>query len=304
MITENIQPYVLLTDYKYIFIPMTRVRRCRHWEVRNFEGGLLGDVIEDILSSAPTFRPNYAEIDENDVLSQFDLFKRNCPGYYIHPVRTLEVMEDIDNQETYLTLFLGSLLYRQWYSTNKIERKEQMNAYRRFFTMRTWLVSTDFFDAPASSRYHDSTQHGLLQHTLKVVEKLSELFECYSFERYSSTYSFASAVLVALVHDWCKIGYYEKYCRNVKNENTGQWEQIDSFRIKEITDTCLGHGVSSMFLANKFINLTEAEAEAIRWHMGEYNVAPNEMNELHEANAYNPFCYLIQFADRLACTKY
>lgn len=304
MIAENIQPYVLLTDYKYIFTPMTRVRRCRHWEVRDFDSVLVGDIIEDVLTSLPTFRPNHSEIDDNDVLGQFSIFKKNCPAYYIHPVRTFEVMENIEDHEKYLTLFLGSLLYRQWYSTNKIERKEQMNAYKRFLKMQTWLNTTDFSDAPASSRYHDSNQHGLLEHTLKVVEKLSELYECYSFERYSSTYSFASAVLVALVHDWCKIGYYEKYYRNVKNENKGQWEQVESFRIKDFTDSCLGHGVSSMFLANKFVNLTTAEAEAIRWHMGEYNVASNEMNELHQANANNPLCYLVQFADRLACTKY
>lgn len=304
MISETVQPYVLLTDYKYLFIPMTRVRRCRQWEVREFDGRLVGDLIEDILTRLPTFRPNNSEIDENDVSSQFDIFKKNCPAYYLHPVRTLEVMENMNDSETYLTLFLGSLLCRQWYSTNKVERKEQMNAYKRFLKMQSWLSTTDFFDAPASSRYHDSNQHGLLEHTLKVVEKLSELYECYSFERYSSTYSFTSAVLVALVHDWCKIGYYEQYCRNVKNEITGQWEQVDSFRVKDITDTCLGHGVSSMFLANKFFNLSTAEAQAIRWHMGEYNVAPNEMNELHQANAHNPLCYLIQFADRLACTNY
>ena len=305
MILEKDQPGMIYSDYKYIFVPFTRIVRCRHWEVRDFEGSLLGEVVEDILSGPPMFSPNCSDVEDEDVLNQFDIFKNNCPAYYVHPVRMFEVMEDMDYEDKYFTLFLGSLVYRQWCSTRKVERSREMKICERFFMMRSWLTTTDFLYAPASSRYHDSEHKGLLKHTIKVVEKLSELFQCYSFQRYSSSScSFASAVLVALVHDWCKINYYEAYNRNVKNDKTGQWEKVESYKIKDVIGTCLGHGVSSMFIANKFFNLTRAEAEAIRWHMGEYNVAPNEMNELHQANAYNPLCYLIQFADRLACTKY
>ena len=54
----------------------------------------------------------------------------------------------------------------------------------------------------------------------------------------------------------------------------------------------------------KFFKLSQEEALAIRWHMGEYNVADNEMNELHYANENYPLVFLLQFADRLSITNY
>ena len=68
--------------------------------------------------------------------------------------------------------------------------------------------------------------------------------------------------------------------------------------------SCLGHGVSSMFLASRFFKLSVEEAAAIRWHMGDYNVADNEMNDLHQANETYPMVQLLQFADRLSRVKY
>ena len=59
-----------------------------------------------------------------------------------------------------------------------------------------------------------------------------------------------------------------------------------------------------MFFSSKFFRLSSEEAVAIRWHMGEYNVASNESSELHLANEAFPLVFLIQFADRLAITKY
>lgn len=162
-----------------------------------------------------------------------------------------------------------------------------------------WIRSTDFYQAPASSRYHDSVPGGLLRHSLRVVEALVRCALAVS-----NKITPYSGVLCALVHDWCKIGCYEHYLRNVKNETTGQWEKVDSYRRREQLQFSYGHGVSSLVIASKFFNLTTEEALAVRWHMGEYNVAPNEMNELHQANAAFPLVYALQFADRLACTDY
>lgn len=163
----------------------------------------------------------------------------------------------------------------------------------------SWLETSGFYAAPASSQYHDSVPGGLVHHSLKVYNETMEMLNNPKF----STCDFLSAAVISLVHDWCKIGLYESYMRNVKNEQTGQWEQVLSYRINQ-KGIPLGHGVGSMFLANKVFTLTPEEACAVRWHMGEYNVADNEMNELHNANAHNPLCYLIQFADRLACVDY
>ena len=59
-----------------------------------------------------------------------------------------------------------------------------------------------------------------------------------------------------------------------------------------------------MYLASKCFNLNLECLSAIRWHMGEYNVAQNEMNELHQCNEQFPLVQLLQFADRLSITSY
>ena len=163
----------------------------------------------------------------------------------------------------------------------------------------TWLRSTDFYKAPASTRFHESVVGGLLVHTLNVYNNVISLLNAPQFAQCDAT----SAAFIALVHDWCKINYYEPYERNVKNEETGQWEKQTAFRTNQ-TGVPLGHGVSSMFLAAKFFRLTPEEALAIRWHMGPWRVVDSEMNELQLASENYPLVHLIQFADSLSITNY
>lgn len=163
-----------------------------------------------------------------------------------------------------------------------------------------WLNTTDFYQAPASTMYHDSFKGGLLHHTLNVVDCLSKLIDSEPF----NSVDIGDALVSACCHDWCKIGMYESYMRNVKDEKTGQWKQVEAFKTKEQRFISLGHGVSSMYLASKCFNLNLECLSAIRWHMGEYNVAPNEMNELHQCNEQFPLVQLLQFADRLSITPY
>lgn len=162
-----------------------------------------------------------------------------------------------------------------------------------------WLHTTDFFVAPASTIYHNHERGGLLNHTLQVVDAIIDLHNCRKFKYVS----LKSAVLVALVHDWCKIGLYESYTKNVKDDN-GIWKQEIAYKHKDTPFVTFGHGVSSLYLISRFINLSTEEALAVRWHMGEYNVAHNEMNELHSANETYPLVQMLQFADRLSIVKY
>lgn len=171
----------------------------------------------------------------------------------------------------------------------------------RYERMIDWLRTTDFFRAPASSYYHESFVGGLLVHTLNVYNRAIDLLKTDTFKSIDP----ASVTLVALTHDWCKIGLYESYKKNVKNDQTGKWDSVDAFRRNTNNlPLPLGHGATSMYIASKFFALTADEALAIRWHMGEYNIANVEMDELHSANAKYPLCYLIQFADRISCTEY
>lgn len=158
-----------------------------------------------------------------------------------------------------------------------------------------WLSNTDFYIAPASTVYHDSEPCGLLKHTLRVVDKMIELLSLPSFSRVARH----EAVLTALVHDWCKIDFYEQYMKNVKDDVTGVWNKVPAYRYKG-TDLPFGHGVTSMFMAQKFFKLSTEQALAIRWHMGEYGVSQKESHDLMDANEKYPIVLLLQFADRLS----
>ena len=162
-----------------------------------------------------------------------------------------------------------------------------------------WLRSTDFYNAPASTQYHDSCPAGLLRHSIRVFNHGVRLMNDKAFSSVTSD----SIGLVALVHDWCKINLYEVYTRNVKNQETGVWEQVPSYRCNQ-KGLPLGHGVTSMFFASKFFRLTSEEAAAIRWHMGVWNVSNNEVNELQLCNEQFPLVHLLQFSDCLSITNY
>ena len=169
----------------------------------------------------------------------------------------------------------------------------------QFDRLMSWMSLTDFFTAPASTRFHGSFEGGLCEHHIDVYNETVDLLTLDKFKDVNPV----SAYLVALVHDFCKIGVYESYMRNVKNEETGRWEQVQAFRYDK-PQYPFGHGVTSMYLISQFIRLTREEALAIRWHMSEYNCCKNEEGELQEARDRYPLVLLLQTADRMSITAY
>ena len=170
---------------------------------------------------------------------------------------------------------------------------------RQWSRFESWITDTDFFEAPASTRFHGCFQGGLLEHHLDVYNETVNLLKLDKFKDVDPN----SAYLVALVHDYCKIGLYDSYMRNVKNEETGQWEKVLAYKLDK-AQYPFGHGVSSMYIINQFIHLTREEALAIRWHMAEYNCCTNEMHELQDARDTYPLVLLLQTADRFSITQY
>ena len=128
-----------------------------------------------------------------------------------------------------------------------------------------WLQTTDFFTAPASTRYHWACPSGLVQHSVNVYEVMMEKH----FD--PETDSAESFALCALLHDVCKAQFYKISTRNVKNEKTGQWEKVPYYTIEDAFP--YGHGEKSVFLIERFVRLKPAEATAIRWHMGGFDDA-------------------------------
>ena len=128
-----------------------------------------------------------------------------------------------------------------------------------------WLEGTDFFTAPASTRFHAAYEGGLLDHSLNVYNVLiSKHFN-------PETDDLESYTIVSLLHDLCKANYYKPGTRNVKNEATGQWEKVPSYSVEDLFP--YGHGEKSVFLIERFMKLKVEEAVAIRWHMGGFDDA-------------------------------
>ncbi len=151
-----------------------------------------------------------------------------------------------------------------------------------------WLEKTDFYTAPASTRYHGACESGLIMHSLNVYKLLKE--------RASEEYSNESIALVALCHDFCKINFYKEGTRNVKNETTGQWEKVKNYSIEDIFP--YGHGEKSVFLLERFIRLTTEEAMAIRWHMGGFDDAVRGGSySVGEAYKRYPLAVMMHIAD-------
>lgn len=128
-----------------------------------------------------------------------------------------------------------------------------------------WLETTDFYKAPASTRFHGSHEGGLLEHSLNVYDELdnlvTNLMQRTEFIKFNSD----SVIIIALLHDLCKTNLYKIDYRNTKNEY-GQWVKVPYYATED--NEPYGHGEKSVMLANQFIKMTLEEMYSIRWHMG------------------------------------
>ncbi len=130
-----------------------------------------------------------------------------------------------------------------------------------------WLERSDFYTAPASTRFHGNYKGGLLEHSMNVYDTLSGIVS-----RYPEMHITPETVAVtALFHDICKANFYVTSTRNVKDEATGQWHKEPFYKTDDRLP--LGHGEKSVIILQSFIKLTRDEIYAIRWHMGSWDSA-------------------------------
>ncbi len=152
-----------------------------------------------------------------------------------------------------------------------------------------WINTTDFYSAPASTRFHGACECGLVMHSLNVYHVLMSRY----FTEEDSRESFT---LVSLLHDLCKAGYYKPGFRNVKNDETGQWEKVPVYTVQDAFP--FGHGEKSVYLIERFIRLRSSEAIAIRWHMGGFDDAARGGSfAISEAYDQYPLAVKLHLAD-------
>ena len=125
-----------------------------------------------------------------------------------------------------------------------------------------FIENTDFFKAPASTRFHGNFEGGLLQHSMKVYEILKEKL---IHAPIKMNISEDTIKIVALLHDICKVNYYKVDYRNAKND-LGVWEKVPYYTVEDTIP--YGHGEKSVMMITEYIKLTVEEKYAIRWHMG------------------------------------
>jgi HD superfamily phosphohydrolase YqeK len=156
------------------------------------------------------------------------------------------------------------------------------------------LEQSDFFTAPASTKYHESYQGGLVEHSLNVYDFLMSEYQ-YN-ERFAKITNPESIAVVALLHDICKMHYYKEEMRNTKDEN-GKWIQVPFYTVED--QLPLGHGEKSVFLIKEFIDLSLEEVMAIRWHMGLSEPKEN-YNYISKAFSEFPLALYLHIADMKA----
>lgn len=123
-----------------------------------------------------------------------------------------------------------------------------------------FLEKTDFYAAPASTKYHGAYKGGLLEHSMKVYDILKEKIKNEKLDVKEDT-----IIISALLHDICKLNFYKVDYRNAKNEK-GEWEKVPYYTIDDTIP--YGHGEKSVMMISEYIKLTNEEKYAIRWHMG------------------------------------
>ena len=94
-----------------------------------------------------------------------------------------------------------------------------------------WLEKSDFFNAPASTRFHSNYQGGLCEHSVKVYNRYKKLLQQEYGENLSSVITEESIAIIALLHDICKVNTYKTEYRNVKVD--GVWTQQPYYNVED-----------------------------------------------------------------------
>ncbi len=125
---------------------------------------------------------------------------------------------------------------------------------------------SDFFTAPASTRFHGCYEGGLADHSLRVYELLLE--QCARLQLYNGDTSAgkkplkiveSNVVIACLAHDTCKIG---AYIPTPDGKNAYRWNKQQPE----------GHAELSIERIKKYIALEPVEEIIIRFHMGVYGL--------------------------------
>lgn len=206
------------------------------------------------------------------------------------------------------------MLSKEQIAKNKEEFISLINSINREFDKEkliNWLENkSDFFTAPASTKYHCGYEGGLCEHSLNVYYALRNLNYSYMPELTATSeeveqgihkykYDEDTLKIVGLLHDISKANYYEIFNRNVK-DNNGNWQQVQDYRIKEDRFIYGNDEQNTEFMVSTFIPLTVDERVALLHKSGGKAFDSNQENIPTIFSKYK-LAALLHCADMLSC---
>lgn len=171
-----------------------------------------------------------------------------------------------------------------------------------------WLDNTDFWVAPASTKFHGNFKGGLSLHTLMVIYQslifakpvLENYFNCPECTKANYLITAKDIFIAALCHDFCKTDFYGVEYRNTKDIN-GNWIKQPFYKTKS-ENRNLGHGNESVLMLvsiiPSYVN-NRMVIEAISRHMGFSDLSDSESYN-YSNFLQNPLVILLQLADQTA----
>lgn len=175
-----------------------------------------------------------------------------------------------------------------------------------------FIRKSDFYKAPASTRFHLSEEGGLLKHSLHVYECLNAKLSAPIWKDVLKNVSRETVLIVSLLHDLCKTYYYTTDYKNqktydetkvnsanpreVKHDAKGDyiWETVPCFTVDNKYP--LGHGSKSVVFILQYMKLSMEEITAITYHMGAYCDSA-QWTELGQAYDKYPLALALHQAD-------
>ncbi len=160
-------------------------------------------------------------------------------------------------------------------------RREAVQKLDEFLRRETvWLTT------PASTRFHLPRESGLLEHSVNVAATLLKLRTCLAPDL-----SEENCIIVGLFHDLGKVGMPGK---PYYLPNPSEWH-VRNRGIRYIVNQDIVHmdiATRSLFLLAQHVPLTDDEAQAVRYHDGQY-IVENHSVAHHETRLTR----LLQYAD-------
>lgn len=170
------------------------------------------------------------------------------------------------------------------------------------------LKDTDYFTAPASTKFHNCFIGGLADHSLNVYYNLKRLVENKHLE---DVIPEESIIICGLLHDISKINYYERGVRNKKiySEAGSKWDELGRYDwVSEESWNIIpdkkrfiygNHEENAEFMVRQFIPLKVAESAAILNHHAGIGCESTGINISSIYHRY-PLANLLHVADMIA----